>query len=599
MRRVLTAGFRRRANGRVLLALALASLAAILGVIVRWKGPARVADRASDSYTRRPSGTVTFATDIAPIIYRRCSVCHRPGQAAPFSLLTYADVKKRASQVIEVTERRYMPPWLPTHGLVEYADERMLTAEELGLLRQWADEGALEGDPARLPAAPQWSEGWQLGKPDLVVRMPESYILNPEGKDVYRNIVLPIPLELARYVEAVEFRPGNPRVVHHAAMRIDRSRYSRQLDEREPGPGFGGMVLPDTTEVPGGHFLNWQPGKLPYRSPPGLGWRLDVGTDFIVQLHLHPSGKPEAVQAEVGFYFTDQPPTNGTFKIILDWPAIDIPAGETNYVVEDRYALPVDVLALMVFPHAHYLARDMQAFAELPDGRRQWLLWIKDWDFNWQGDYRFAHPIRLPRGTVLHMRFSYDNSTNNVHNPNNPLRRVRFGPQTTDEKGELWLQVLPDSVGDMRLLVHDYANKQVEKAVAVNRERLRVDPASVRAHLELGKALWHQGIVAEAQGHFQTAVGLDPNSEDAHYFLGLCFRIQKQFAQAETEFEGALRLNPANFKAHGNLGLMFMEQGDLNRAEEHLAAALQLNPDDTLSRQGLDALRKSQQRKVR
>ncbi|HYV28634.1 MAG TPA: hypothetical protein VFA77_13945, partial [Candidatus Eisenbacteria bacterium] len=216
MRRVLTAGFGRRANGRVLLVLALASLAAILGAVVRWKGPARVVDRASDSYTKRPAGTITFATDIAPIIYRRCSVCHRPGQAAPFSLLTYAEVKKRASQVIEVTERRYMPPWLPTHGLVEYAEERMLTVEELGLLRQWFDEGASEGDPARLPSAPQWTEGWQLGKPDLVVRMPAPYILNPEGKDVYRNIVLPIPLELARYVEAVEFRPGNPRIVHHA-----------------------------------------------------------------------------------------------------------------------------------------------------------------------------------------------------------------------------------------------------------------------------------------------------------------------------------------------------------------------------------------------
>jgi tetratricopeptide (TPR) repeat protein len=191
------------------------------------------------------------------------------------------------------------------------------------------------------------------------------------------------------------------------------------------------------------------------------------------------------------------------------------------------------------------------------------------------------------------MRFTYDNSANNVHNPNNPPRRVLFGPETSDEMGEVWLQVLPSSPRDMQLLVRDYAKKQAVKAVAVNRERLRLDPSNVRAHLELGKGLWHQGIVVEAQSHFETAASLDPESEDAHYFLGLCYRVQKQFPRAAAEFEAALRLNPDSFKAHGNLGLMFMEQGDLTRAEEHLVAALQLNPDDALARQSLKALRQS------
>jgi tetratricopeptide (TPR) repeat protein len=358
------------------------------------------------------------------------------------------------------------------------------------------------------------------------------------------------------------------------------------------------MVLPETTEAPSGQFLNWQPGKLPYRSPPGLGWRLEAGSDFIVQLHLHPSGKPESVQPEVGFYFTNQHPTNSTYKIILDWPAIDIPPGATDYFVEDHYVLPVDVQALMIFPHAHYLAREMQAFAVMPNGRRQWLLWIKDWDFNWQGDYRFARPIPLPKGTALHMRFTYDNSTNNVRNPHHPPRRVVFGPQTGDEMGELWLQVLPNNARERSVLAQDYLNKQVEKTVAVNRERLKADPHNTGAQVQLGKALWFQGKTLEALLHLQTAVEHDPNNEEAHYFLGLIFRVQKQFARAQDAFETVAKLNPGSFKAHGNLGLVFLEQGELVKAEAHFLEALRLNPEDVVARQGLETLRRAKEHRL-
>jgi hypothetical protein len=544
-------------------------------------------------YLERPVGTVTFSKDIAPIVFSHCAICHRPGQSAPFDLLTYAEVKKRVRQIVDVTERRFMPPWLPEPGLVEYADARVLSVDELGLLRQWADEGTNEGNPTDLPTLPQWSESWQLGKPDLIIRMPEPFTLPPEGKDVYRNFAIPIPLDGGRTVAAVEFRPGNPKVVHHAAMKIDRTRFSRELDAREPGPGFSGMNLPETTEAPSGHFLNWQPGKLPYRAPEGLGWKLGPGTDFVVQLHLHPSGKPEPVQSDVGFFFTDRPPTNSTFKIILDWPAIDIPSGETNYMIEDRYVLPVDVSAFAVFPHAHYLARDMQAFATLPNGTRRWLLRIKDWDFNWQGDYRFTQPIFLPKGTALQMRFTYDNSTNNVRNPHQPPQRVRFGPQTTDEMGELWLQVLPSGERELARLAQDYNLKQAEKAIAVNQQRLRSDPDDPRAHLQIGRALLSLGKGGEAQPYFQTAVARQPDNDESHYFLGLTLRMQRQLAAARQEFETALRLNPNSYKAHGNLGMICLEQGDLVQAEEHFLAALRLNPEDQIAQSGLAAVSKA------
>jgi tetratricopeptide (TPR) repeat protein len=581
---------RNRRSGRPVLVVGLLAIVAVaycFKLTMRNRFPRSLSEV---QYVPRPPGSVTFTKDVAPIIFNRCTGCHRPGQSAPFPLVTYAEVKKRARQIVEVTERRFMPPWLPEPGIVKYAEERILSATELGLLRQWAEDGAIEGSPEHLPPPTRWETGWQLGAPDLVIKMPEPYTLPAEGKDVYRNFAIPIPMDTARYVEAVEFRPGNPKVLHHAAMRIDRTRYSRQLDEREPGPGFSGMNLPETTEVPSGHFLNWQPGKLPYRAPPGLAWRLEPESDFIVQLHLHPSGKPELVQSEIGFYFTDRVPTNATYKIILDWPAIDIPPGATDYVIEDSYELPVDAQALTVFPHAHYLAKEMQAIATFPDGRRQWLLWIKNWDFNWQGDYRYAQPVALPRGTRLSMRFSYDNSTNNVRNPHRPPQRVLFGPQTTDEMGELWLQVLPRSQGDLALLARDYASKQMDKEIVVNQQRLRTNPDDPKAHLQIGKALMGLDRKSEAEQHLRSSIERQPEGDEAHYFLGVLYRLQNRLEAARREFEAVLRLNPDHFRAHGNLGWVLSTQGNALQAEQHFRAALQLNPRDAIARQGLDQL---------
>jgi tetratricopeptide (TPR) repeat protein len=558
-------------------------------VIVRKKQ----APAASAHYVPRVPGAITFTKDIAPIVFKHCAVCHRPDQAAPFSLLAYENVRKHAQQIVAVTQRRYMPPWLPEPGYVRYAEERLLSADELGMLKQWAAEGAPEGRPTDLPPLPTWKEGWQLGVPDLVVKLSQPFILERDGLDVYRNFTLPIPMAAARHVAAVEFRADNWKPVHHAAMRIDRTRYSRQLDERSAEPGFPGMTLPETTEVPGGHFLNWQPGKLPYRAPPGLGWTLEPGADLVAQLHLHPSGKPEAVAPEMGFYFTESAPTNATFKIILDWPAIDIPAGARNYAIEDSYTLPVAVQALAVFPHAHYLAKEMQAYAMMPDGARRWLLRIADWDFNWQGDYRFADPILLPKGTTLHMRFTYDNSTNNLRNPQAPPRRVVYGTQTTDEMGELWLQVLPRDQRDWTILSRDYTKVGLQKTVAVNQHRLRSNPLDGKAHLQIGKALFGLGRRAEAQASFRQAASLLPRDDEPRYFLGLCFRIEGQLAAARQEFQAALLLNSENFKTHGNLGLVLMDLGEATAAEEHFRTALRLNPQDAIAQESLETILKA------
>ena len=459
-------------------------------------------------YIRRPAGTLTFAKDIAPIVFSHCAVCHRPGQSAPFSLLSFEDVKKHAKQIAEVTRRRYMPPWLPEAGYGEFANERRLSADQIGIIQQWVAEGLVEGNPADLPSLPPWSEGWQLGQPDLVVKMPEPYALRPGGRDVYRNFVIPIPTTSTRYVGAVEFLPDNPKIVHHAFMKVDRTRESRRLDERDAEPGFDFMITPVSAQMPEGHFLSWVPGNVLSREPNGLAWTLQKDTDLVLQLHMRPAGKPETLQPSVGFYFTEEPPTNTPFKILLTSRTIDIPAGVTHYEIKDSFILPVDVEVAAVLPHAHYLCRRMEAVASLPGGAQKWLLLIKEWDFNWQGDYRYAQPVFLPRGTTISMRYSYDNSTNNVRNPHQPPERVVFGPQTTDEMAELWLQVLPRNRDDLKALTKIFQSKMQKIFWDRYAYLLRLNPDDPEAHNGVGMMMLSQRREPEAVKHFRRAVEL-------------------------------------------------------------------------------------------
>jgi hypothetical protein len=536
-------------------------------------------------YIPRPRGEITFTKDIAPIVFQNCAGCHRPGQSAPFTLMDYEDVKKHAGDIANVTARRFMPPWLPEHGYNEFMGERRLTAEQIGLLDQWAAEGSIEGAVPDLPAPPQWSGDWQLGKPDLVVTLPHSYTLAAEGRDVYRNFVIPVPLDRTRYVKGVEFRPGNLKIVHHAFIKVDRTAQSRRLDAQDAEPGFAGMNTP--AEMPDGHFLGWQPGRQSAFMPEGLAWRLDPGNDLVLQTHLNPSGKPEVLQPSIGLYFTDQVPTNTCLKLALTSFVLDIPAGAQDYVVEDSYVLPTDAEVLAVLPHAHYLARQMQGWATRPDGSKEWLLFIKEWDFNWQGDYRYERPIFLSRGSKLSMRFTFDNSTNNVRNPNHPPKAVTYGPQSSDEMAELWFQLLPRNRADRELLSRDVKSKTTRLFIEADQHALRKNPNDVKALDDLAVMLVAQGRLREAEQHFRSAIQVQPDFALAHYDYGVLLRQQARLAEAQVEFETVLHLNPKDSQAHGNLGAILLQQGDLAAARTHFEAALRLNPDDALARAGL------------
>jgi hypothetical protein len=573
---------------RVVRLLLCAGVVAGLGLALRARFNTPVP---ADRYVPRPQGTVTFAKDVAPIIFDRCARCHRPGQAAPFTLLSFADVKKHAKQIAEVTGKGYMPPWLPEPGFGNFADVRRLSADQLGVLQQWIAEGAMEGNPADLPPTPRWPEGWQLGEPDLVLKLPQAYELAAEGKDVYRNVVIPIPLATNRFVKGAEFLPGNPKVLHHAFINLDETRQSRRLAEKQSPPGFGGMDLPEGVFMPGGQFLGWQPGKRPAMAPEGLSWALKTNADVVLQMHLHPSGRPETIQPTIGFYFTDQAPTNVPFRIKLARFDFEIPAGATNYVVEQSYVLPVDASLLRVLPHAHYSGKDLQGYALLPSGEKRWLIWIRNWDFNWQGDYQYAEPVFLTRGTRLVMHYLYDNSTNNLRNPNSPPKPLRHGLQTTDEMAGLVFQVVARNSEDRSILAKDYFEYFVRVSMDYYAFLLKLNADDAEAHIKLGRALVAQGKTSEGIAHLLSAIKIRPDDDKGHYELGYAHLLEHRMKEAYQEFQTVVRLNPSDFQAFGNLGLICLKAGRLPEAQTYLETALRLNPDDPVAEQNLRLLK--------
>ncbi len=542
-------------------------------------------------------GTLTFNKDVAPIVFQRCAGCHRPGQAAPFSLLSYADVKKRSKQIGEVVEKRYMPPWLPERGVAEFLHDRSLSAEQIGVIRQWVADGAVEGAAADLPPLPKWTEGWRLGTPDLVVKVAAPYMLPAEGKDVYHNLVVPIPLTERKYVQGIEFVPGNWKVVHHAFVEVDPTRVCRVQAAKANPPGFDGMFLPETAIMPGGQFLSWQPGREPQMGPEGLAWALEPNTDLVLQLHLHPSGKPEPVQPAVAFYFTSQAPTNSPVRINLNALRIDIPPGAADYAVDDTYTLPIDVNVIGVGPHAHYLGKRVEGSARLPGGARRELLLIKDWDFNWQGEFRYAKPIFLPKGTTLTMRWTFDNSTNNVRNPSQPPRRVRHGSQTTDEMAELWFQLLPCQASDRTILEQDFYLHLGNLAIDYNETLLKGNPTNAEAHTKAGRAQLLFNQVQQALDHFQSAVRADPNYDKAWYEMGFVYLRQNRMVEAQQAFENVVRINPDDYQAEGSLGLIYYRRAQLDLAELHCRAALRINPDDPVASRNLARVLKARGRR--
>lgn len=388
----------------------------------------------------------TYNRDVAPILYRQCATCHRPGEVAPFSLLTYQDTAKRAALIAAVTQNRIMPPWKPEPGHGDFANARRLTDHEIETLRLWAKAGATEGAAGTTLTPPVFPAGWQAGKPDVVLTLAQPASIPADGPDQYRCFVLARPAGGDRYVRGVEFRPGNPRVVHHALVFLDTSGTARKLSAASEDGSYsclGGPGFP-----PSGMLAGWAPGAAPALDPPALAQPLPEGSDLVVQIHYHSSGKPEHDQSSLGLTYST-PPTRGRTGIVLFNHSIDIPPGDSHYVVRASVIVPRDVDLFGITPHAHYLGKEMKIDAHLPDGTTKPLIWIRDWDFNWQGQYRYQNLVHLPKDTRIDLEYVYDNSPGNPHNPAQPPVRVHWGEQTRDEMALAFLGVVLPSPADV------------------------------------------------------------------------------------------------------------------------------------------------------
>lgn len=381
---------------------------------------------------------VTYTRDIAAIIQTRCLNCHREGQVAPFALADYDQTAKRARQIVRVTQDRTMPPWIPSPGHDKFVAERWLTDRELELFKIWAETGRAKGDDADLPPPPKFAEGWRLGQPDLIVQMAEPFDVPADGPDLLQNFVVPIKIDEDKLVAAIEFHPGNKRVAHHSVLFLDSSGAARKLDAATPEPGYSNFGGPGF--LPSGALGGWSVGNTPRPLPNGMGRYLKTGSDLVVQMHYHPTGKPETDQSEIGLYFVKKPveeslkqPATLVGSIWMANYEMDIAAGEKNYQRSTSYTLPREVILVGVVPHMHLLGKTMKVTATLPDKNVKTLIDIRNWNYNWQDEYYYERPFKLPAGTRLDVEAIFDNSADNPSNPSSPPKRVTWGDGTTDE----------------------------------------------------------------------------------------------------------------------------------------------------------------------
>ena len=509
----------------------------------------------------------TFTTDIAPILATHCIDCHHPEGIGPFPLVTYTDARRRARQMAEVVASRYMPPWKPlsSHSPPLQGD-RSLDQATIELITKWAEAGAPPGDLSQFTPPEPPASGWTLGPPDLELTFPEPYQLTADGTDVFQNIVLRIPIDKRRYVRALEFLPESSLVIHHVVIAFDPTSNSRDRDAAEPGLGFSSMNLGEAIN-PNGHILGWTPGQVPYEAHPGTAFELTPGTDLVLQLHMQPSGKVESVSPRIGLHFTDEPPTRTGFVMLLREFDIDLPPGVTDYPIHESVTLPVDVEVLGLYPHAHYLGKDMRVIATLPDGTERWLLHIPDWDFNWQSDYRYEEPLALPAGTRVDMRYTYDNSTANPRNPNNPPVRVTEGWGSFDEMGSVSIQLLLKDDADLPQIEETRARYQIESG-----DDLATNFYNLAVSLELQQR-WTEAVTA-----YESALTIEPDNAYALNNLAAVHERLGEPAEAIRLYRRALTGDATLVNTRLNIARLLNFSHRTDESLELLATGLEQTP---------------------
>lgn len=369
----------------------------------------------------KSEASVTYSRDVAPILQRRCQVCHRPGQSGPFSLLTYEQASERASGILEVIQERRMPPWGadPRHG--KFANDPSLSESEKKTLADWIAEGCPEGDPADLPPPRKFPDGWSIPGPDLVVSMPEPITVPAEGVIEYQYVRVDPGFREDRWIEAAEIMPGNAAVVHHCNVFLQPPGVADPENLRETGK-LGSYCLTMTA-----------PGTPPTILPSGMAKRIPAGWKIVFVLHYQAVGSVQKDQTKLALKFADPKKVRQEVATKLMYETdLRIPPRESHYVVSQTWQAERDVLLLSLFPHAHLRGKSFRYELIRPDGREEILLDVPRYDFNWQHRYVLAEPLRLGKGSRLRVTAVYDNSADNLANPD-PDSEVRTGTQSWEE----------------------------------------------------------------------------------------------------------------------------------------------------------------------
>lgn len=387
---------------------------------------------------------VNFNRHVEPLLRANCTNCHKPAGIGPFPLNNYAQSRRRAAMIADVTESGLMPPWRPEPQAHAFRDERRLSDRQKEILRLWALNRAPEGQPEERIAASTVSESpWPLGTPDLELQMVEPFQLPASGDDIYRYFVIPTGLISQKDMIALDLKPGDPQVVHHVNVFMDYEGRARAEDAKDDAPGFsvfgtGSFMEYDGVSAIGG----WAPGADPYQLPKGLGIPIWGGGDLVIEVHYHLTGRPTQDQTKIGLYFSDKPVEQYVYGLFLGTQDVSIPAGDASYCREFFMDLPEEMTLIDIAPHMHYLGKTVDVTATLPNRKKLPLISIKNWDLNWQNIYVYTNPITLPAGSRIAARFTFDNSATNPANPNMPPKPVKWGWQTDDEMCELYLTIL-------------------------------------------------------------------------------------------------------------------------------------------------------------
>jgi len=378
----------------------------------------------------------TFTKNVAPILQANCQSCHRPGEAAPFSLLTYEQTRPWAKAIKATVLTRKMPPWFADPHYGKFLNDRSLPQSEIDTIAAWVDAGAPKGDPKDMPPAREFTDGWAIPKPDAVIELPTAYEIPASGTIEYQHILIPAPFKTDKWVQFAEARPGDRSHVHHIIAFI-RQPGSKWLKDAKPGIPFvpeksKADDAGDAAELPSDFLVGYAPGQPPEMFKPGQAKLIKAGSDIILQVHYTTNGKPSVDRSRIGLVFAKEPPPKRVLTLSAVNGKFKIPAGDPNYKVEAEFELGTTVTLYGLHPHMHGRGKDFEYRIKYPTGETRTLLSVPNYRWTWQLWYDLAEPIVLPKGTKIECTAHFDNSPNNA-DAADPTKDVVWGDQSWDE----------------------------------------------------------------------------------------------------------------------------------------------------------------------